>query len=346
MKVTGYARLVGVTACLWAASATALDTGARSQVVDAFAAHLEQRYVFADTGRALAAELRQQQAAGAFGALATPQALAEQLTAIAQRVTRDKHLTVVFDPNAATHEPLGTPLQRRQSNHGFERVQRLPGNIGYLDLRYFDDLPQALTLATASMTWLAHTDALIFDLRRNDGGEPATIRYLQSYLFDTPTLLNSLHYRDPTAPGGWRIVDYVTLAEVPGPRYASSKPIRVLTSARTFSGGEEFAYNLQTRGRARVIGEATGGGAHPGATFALGHGLHANVPTGRAVNPITGSNWEGRGVLPDHALPAEQALSHAQVELLQWIVARESDPARRTALERRAQALQAGAPAL
>ena len=185
-------------------------------------------------------------------------------------------------------------------------------------------------------------DALIVDLRRNGGGSPEQIRFIQSYLFDAPTLLNTLHWRDDARPGGYRIDEFRTSANVEGKRYGQSKPVIVLTSSVTFSGGEEFAYNLQTRRRATLIGETTGGGAHPGAQFDLGHGLAAHLSTGRAVNPLTNANWEGTGVKPDIAVAADDALRRAQLELLKTMIAAEKEAPRKAALEARVTALEDG----
>ncbi|HTN49307.1 MAG TPA: S41 family peptidase [Burkholderiaceae bacterium] len=325
------------------AQAGNLDAAARREVVLQLADLLNQRYVFADVGQKTAEYLRAGLAAGDFGRAATTADLARLLTQQLQAQTKDKHLQVMAT-DAAHGGPFGSPRAMQQSNYGFERLQRLPGNIGYLDLRFFMDGSAAADVAIASMNWLANSDALIVDLRRNGGGEPEMIRFIQSYLFDAPTLLNTLHWRDDSVRGGYRIEEFRTSEEVPGRRYGQKKPVWVLTSDFTFSGGEEFAYNLQALKRGTVIGQTTGGGAHPGDLFPLGHGMSVHLSTGRAVNPLTKANWEGTGVTPDIVVPADQALRRAQIEILIPMIAAEADPARRRALEARSLALKDGKP--
>lgn len=319
-----------------------LAPAARAAVIERLATHVQQRFVFADVGAATAAALRAELGTGAFDTATTAEALARRLTERLQALTRDKHLRV-YRARADGGHVLGSEAQLRQANFGFERVQRLPGNIGYLDLRFFVNRPEARAAAVATMNWLAHTDALIVDLRRNGGGDPELIRFLQSYLFDEPTLLNTLHWRDDARPGGYRIDEFRTTRDVEGRRYGATKPVWVLTSRDTFSGGEEFAYNLKARKRGTIVGETTGGGAHPGAQFDLGQGLAAHLSTGRAVNPVTQANWEGSGVAPDIEVPAAAALRRAQVELLKQLIAAEPEAPRRAGLQARLKSLEDGA---
>ncbi|MDX1531313.1 MAG: S41 family peptidase, partial [Rhodothermales bacterium] len=197
--------------------------------------------------------------------------------------------------------------QRRADNYGIARVEVLDGNVGYLDLRGFYSGPPAEAAVDAAMHLLQHTDALIVDLRRNGGGDPDLVRYVTSYFFDEPTHLNSLHWRD----GDREVVnEFWTLEETASPQ-RPDLPLFVLTSDYTFSAGEEFANNLKALGRATLIGETTGGGANPGGMMPAGERFGVFVPTGRAVNPVTGTNWEGVGVEPDVAVPAEEALDVA-----------------------------------
>jgi C-terminal processing protease CtpA/Prc len=214
-------------------------------------------------------------------------------------------------------------------NFGVSKVEVLPGNVGLLDLRAF--APKALSAPAlgAAMSLLAHTEALIFDLRANGGGDPETVAFLCSYLFPEGRRvhLNDIYDRPKN-----QTRQFWTDPTVPGPRYAD-KPIYVLTSARTFSGAEEFSYNLQTQKRATLIGETTGGGAHPGGPVALGAGFVAFVPTGRAINPITKTNWEGTGVKPDLPTPAANALKVAHQRALRALLKAETDGRRRQALE-------------
>jgi hypothetical protein len=313
----------------------------RSEVVAGIAREMNARYVFPDVAaqveRALAAKARNNE----YDRLDDPLQFAARLTADLQEVTHDKHIRVRYSiaplPERAGQGGAPTPTElveeraREQGrNFGVERVERLPANIGYIDLRGFADLALSAPAITAAMTLVAHTDALIVDLRRNGGGDPATVAFMTSYLFDTRTHLNDLYWRE-----GDRTEQFWTQDWVPGVRFGQQKPVFVLTSAGTFSGAEEFANNLKTQKRATLVGEVTGGGANPGDVQRLSAHFSMFVPSGRAVNPVTHSNWEGTGVAPDVAVPADQALRTAQLMALKGLAATARDPERDKAIAAR-----------
>jgi hypothetical protein len=204
----------------------------------------------------------------------------------------------------------------RLINYGIFRVERLAGNIGYVDLRGVADPAEAAPAIAAAMELVARTYALIIDLRNNGGGSLDGAAFWCSYLFpDSRTHLNDVYSADT---GETRQV--WSLPWVPGERYLD-RPVYVLTSSRTFSGGEDIAYNLQAQGRARVVGETTGGGAHPTRTQPISATLAVSVPYARSVNPVTGTNWEGTGVTPDVAVPADEALDVAHALALRETLA-------------------------
>jgi len=282
---------------------------ARRNVAARIGDMLEEHYVFPDVAEACAERLDRLAAEGALDAAADPAALASILTTELQAVSSDKHLRVTpapprRDPDASGRER--SPWEQgRVHNFGFEQVMRLPGNVGLLDLRSFQSVDVGRDTAVAAMGFLANSDAIIVDLRRNGGGSPEMVQLLCSYFFDEPTHLNSLYWRAED-----RTDEFWTLDELPG-RRMSDVPLFILTSRDTFSGAEEFAYNMQTRERATVVGETTGGGAHPGDLFDVDGTLAIFIPTGRAINPVTGTNWEGTGVMPDVPVDAAKALDEA-----------------------------------
>lgn len=191
---------------------------------------------------------------------------------------------------------------------GIAKVEILDGNIGYIDIRLFHSVDLVREAFAEAMTKLADTKALIVDIRHHHGGDPATVAFVTSYLLGKKKVhLNDLYYRrnDETT-------EYFTDPTVPGKHYGPKKPIYVLTSGETFSGGEEFAYNLRALGRATLVGETTGGGAHPVDGERIDDHIMAIIPVGRAINPITKSNWEGKGVEPHVAVPASEALEKAK----------------------------------
>ena len=299
-----------------AAAPTDVSIGAedRASAIDALARGLDARYVFPAKATEAIASLRRHQAAGDYDRLTSARAFADTLTRHLQEVTRDKHLRVrVANPDAATGRPA-PPSQAerlrvaRESRYGFGRSEILPGNVGYVEIRSFGAwVPEARDTVARIMSSLADADVLIIDLRDNGGGSPEAVAFISSYLFgDEPVHLNSLYFRPANQTD-----DFYTDPRVPGRKFGPTKPVYVLTSSRTFSAAEEFTYNLQTRKRATIIGETTGGGAHPGGTIPIGRHLAAFIPSGRAINPITKTNWEGTGITPEIPVPRDRALEAA-----------------------------------
>lgn len=312
----------------------------RAAVVERIWTLLAERYVFADKGREAGAYAAERLAAGAYDGVTVPDSFAAALTRDLQHITRDGHMRVRLAPSPAgttgppdpLRQRLAQQRQVRAGNYGIRSVQVLDGNIGYLDLRFFPAEEDVRDAYDAAMRLLANVDALIVDERQHGGGNPTGIRYLTSYFFDEPTHLNSLHYRDGDTE---TIEEFWTHAEVAGPQ-RPDLPLFVLTSSRTFSGAEEFANNLKELGRAIIVGETTGGGANPGGVVPAGERFGIFIPTGRAVNPISGSNWEGVGVEPDVKVAADAALDRA-LEL-----ARPAAEAYRAAREKAAAAFATG----
>ena len=291
-----------------------LDDASRKAVIDRIAVLLDENYVFQDVGKQCGAHLQRQFDAGRFTSISDRGEFAAALTRELQSVSKDKHMRVGVRPltSPADGEPENPILRqqrmnrrRAESNYGIPKVEILAGNIGYCEITGFPPRELTRETAVAAMKFLRNADALIIDLRRNGGGNPTSIQLISSYFFDTPTHLNSLYWRK-----GDRTEEFWTDDSVDGTRLADV-PIFVLTSKRTFSGGEEFANNLKTRKRALLIGETTGGGANPGGQFPLPASMSIFVPTGRAINPVTGTNWEGVGVIPDIQAESDRALDVA-----------------------------------
>lgn len=292
----------------------AVDAARRDAVIDALSRQLEAHYVFADVARKMSERLSQKAASGAYDTVTDVADFARILTEDLQQVSRDKHLRVRFGrmppppppPPARSEAP---PPWLVAQNFGFGAIERRPGNVALLTLNGFVPLLGAAVEAAigARMSEIADADAVIIDLRNNNGGAPETVAFISSYLFEAKALLlNTIHRRDT---GETR--ELWTRPELPGKRFGATKPVYVLTSARTFSGGEDLAYTLQAHQRAIVVGEVTGGGAHPSGPHALDASLYVVVPWGRSINPITKGNWEGTGVQPDIASAANLALERA-----------------------------------
>jgi len=242
-------------------------------------------------------------------------AFAKLLTDNFREISHDKHLRVDFGPAKMPERPEGAPSPEQQAqfrkqiekmNCGFDKVEILSGNIGYVKFNMFADPAFCGPTATAAMNFLANADAVIFDLRENGGGDPKMVAFVSSYLFKDRTHLNDLWTRKTD-----HTEEYWTSTDVPGKKL-DGKPAFVLTSSRTFSGAEEFTYNLKNLKRATIVGETTGGGAHPVSGHRIDDHFMIGVPFARAINPITKTNWEGTGVEPDVKVPAADALATAE----------------------------------
>lgn len=302
----------------------------RETVIEESLEKLNDYYVFPETALKMERAIRARLERGEYAGITSGAALSEKLTADLREVSRDKHLAVVFFPDGVPDFAAAAPEQTAPTNYGFGTVERLEGNVGYVEILGLVDpsVAEAAEKATATMNAIADTDALIIDLRRNDGGYPEMVAYILSYLFDRRTHLNDIYDRTTG-----KTQQFWTLPRVPGQKFGGQKPVIVLTSAKTFSGGEEFAYNLKNLERATLIGETTAGGAHPNRSFKVSDHFEVKVPFARAISPITGTNWEGTGVVPHIAVPANEAMDAAHTLALKKVVERTDDARRRAELE-------------
>lgn len=280
----------------------AISADARNDIVSSVGSLMAKYYVFPALGNSAQVALAEALASRAYDEIDSREKITERLTSDLQRITKDKHIRVF---ECSPSPPRQTNQEHAPDETGFVASKVLEGNIGYIDTRFFAPVPIAKPGADAAMRTIEGTAAIIFDMRKNGGGSADGVRYLCSYLFDKEVHLNSLYWRH-----GDRTDEYWTHANVGGNK-RPKVPVFVLTSKRTFSGAEEFTYNLQTQKRATIVGETTGGGANPGDTYEVVPGLEIFVSGGRAINPITGTNWEGCGVAPDVQVPADEALSKA-----------------------------------
>jgi len=322
------------------------------EIVTTALALLRANYVFPELADRAATAVEARLAAGEYDGL-DEITLTDLVTRHLQEVCEDKHLALRLGsgpgpggpgpggpgpggpvpgepggrgrrPGPDLDRPKGHEARRlamrqmgRLDNFGIHRVERLDGNVGYLDVRRVPVPANAGPAISAAMELVAGTYALIIDLRRNGGGAPEGVVYWCSHLVDEqpPTHLNDIFRADTGETHQFWALPYV-----PGPRYLD-RPVYVLTSSRTFSGGEDFAYTLQALGRAQVIGETTGGGAHPTRPFGISAAVLIAIPFARSINPVTGTNWQGTGVIPDIAVPEAQAYDTAYAKALEHVLA-------------------------
>lgn len=300
-------------------------------VVEAISSKLIEGYVFEDSARVIAAKLEQRMQSGRYAGIVDRRELARALTRDLQEISGDRHLRIIPDSAAADSQrapvrvmvPMsggGSPgparrmaapgshprtMGRGLANDGFAKVEILEGSIGYLDLRGFVGSESGRARADSVMEAFAEAKAIVIDLGRNGGGDGFMVQYLASYFFDRSTHLTSRSMRGMESP-----MESWTLESVPGARHATT-PLYLLTSNRTFSAAESFAFGLQSLGRVTIVGESTGGGGHSGHIEPLVEGFFIWLPDSRTFDPRTGKGWQGTGVQPDVAVAYDQALEKA-----------------------------------
>ena len=301
----------------------------RAALVDRLAAALEDNFVFPDVAHRYAAALRTKAAAGGYAGLGDSSRFGETVTADLQAISPDRHLR--FGPTAAGPGPAGS---------GPRRVMRLPDasqsigesgwiadGVAYINLTLFPGDPAVVERIRRFMAEHQDARAIIFDIRGHHGGGLAEMDVIFSYIFGRETALVDMDTRvaaerngaNPLGDGG------ATLRRVAGPEgvvrpvhYAVPGPdtplrnarIFLLTSHRTGSAAEHFSLALKRTHRATLIGETTAGAGHYGRMVDFG-GYAAFIPVGRTYDPDNNWDWEGVGVPPDVAVPADQALDEA-----------------------------------
>jgi hypothetical protein len=288
-----------------------VDEEERRRVIDGAAQLLNQFYVFPDVAKKVSAKLRTAQKHGAYRNITDAETFAIRLTDDLVALSGDGHIAIDFFTEATPDEPPPSrprpdPKLLAARNCGFEKAEHYSPNIGYLKLNWFDEPDYCASTAMAAMNFLADSEALIIDLRDNHGGAPQMAALLSSYLFD-----ERIHLDDVYDRGQNSTEQLWTFPHVPGKKL-TGKPLFVLTSSRTFSSGELFSYDLKVLKRATLIGETTGGGAHPMSPHRIDDHFVMRVPFGRFINPVTKTDWERTGVEPDVKVSAAEALDVAK----------------------------------
>ena len=288
-----------------------LDATERQRVLNVAIEDLKQHYVYQDKAQRMADTLLANQKRGEYDAITDGGAFARQLTKQMRDVSHDMHLELIYSqdslPPQPTEQQSPEELARYRSemkriNCAFEKVETLPHNIGYMKLNFFPDRSACERTATAAMASLNDADTLIIDLRDNRGGMPNMVALMASYFFDHPEYF--YNPRENTTQESW------THSPIPENKLAD-KPVYVLTSSRTFSGAEQFCYNLKMLKRATLVGETTGGGAHAGVWYRIDDHFGMGIPETKPINPYATPDWEGTGVEPDVKVSASDAFETA-----------------------------------
>lgn len=316
---------------VFAAADIPLNASGRAAIVQTLARDMNANYISPAVAKRVGTAITRKNAEGGYASAASAQAFSEALATDLRKFSGDLHFGARFDGNVRERSRAGDDdegVQVVRSGFGIEKIERLPGNVGYIELRNFGPVELVGPAYTAAMSLVEGTDALILDLRRNGGGSVDSVADLMSHFFppgDRRHLIDIYRRSSNTTREIWTVP---TVAE----HYR--KPVYVLTSARTFSGGEDCAYDFQVQKRGTLVGETTGGGSNPVSWFSVGQGIMVAIPTARTINFVTKTNWEHVGVKPDIAVPAAQALQTAHVAILRNLVASAKDDSERTKLQR------------
>lgn len=288
----------------------------KKETIEKLSLLIQDFYIFPDVAKKTTELIYKQFEVGYFDKCIDNETFATVLTESLQSVSKDKHMRIMVNTpfiapkntlEAKSEHRMGQISNYRSLNHGFKELKMLEGNVAYLDLRMFAPIEMAKEIADAYMKLLSLSDAIIIDLSNNGGGDPAMVQYLCSYFFDKKLHLNSLFYRE-----GNRTQEYWTLEKVEGKKM-DDIPLFIMIGEETFSGAEEFSYNMQTQKRATLIGQISAGAANPGGTRGINENLSVFIPTGKAINPITNTSWEGIGVQPEIHTKKEDTFEQAHI---------------------------------
>lgn len=321
-------------------SKPAFDARTKSEVLTTLSQELGARYIYPDRAKEIEAALQAWMKTPEFAAIESPTVFAARVNELLKSKVTDAHLRFRYSATPLPRrdrrdEPSPEEEKRfqeqvRRANAGFDKVERLPGNVGYILFRHFAGPGQMARPVESAMTFLANCEAFIIDLRQNGGGSPEGVRLFCSYFFGPkPVHLNNIYFRE-----GDKVekTEFWTLADVPGPRFPDA-PVYILTSKKTGSGAEECAYNFQQLRRGTLIGESTWGGANPGGIVRLSDHFDCFIPSGRAENPHSKKNWEGTGVIPDVKIDPAKALQEAHKRAIEALIAKTTDPGRKAELQ-------------
>ncbi|MFH1940923.1 MAG: S41 family peptidase [bacterium] len=287
----------------------------KKELIEKISDLLKDNYVFPDLGEKYGREILTIYKSGEFGKISNPKAFGENVTSALQKITNDKHILFRLieasdlgeSKEGSLHHPARYFRLGQREHCGIFRLDWIENEIGYMDYRRFYYHQEAKEMLLNAIRFLSPANAIIIDLRENRGGSGKLIPLLLSYFFPYPTQLTGTYYRKEDVTEEWW-----TFEKIEGKRLLDV-PLLVLIGPKTFSAAEYLAYDLKVRKRATFIGKPSGGGAHSVDLFPVGEHFEIYIPTARAVNPVTGSNWEGTGVVPDIPVPSEAALDTAVV---------------------------------
>lgn len=328
--VCGIAIFLLVSSCIFAQNSDEKITERQKQIIINKAIELlKENYVFPERISSIEATIMNKFDGKEYANFNTAIDFAKKITKDLEEIGKDKHLGIFYGPEwvskiKAGNNPNGSANPPKQflemikyENFGLRKVERMEGNIGYFNFTAAVSLEYSKDTIIGAMNFIAHSDAIIFDIRQNDGFPAEVVLFLESYFLPDNTKVGTFKRRVNN-----ETIDLYTVKDPAVKKIPDSVPLFIVVDNKTSSGAEALAYELQQFKRAIIIGEQTLGEANPGKRFAVSEQLWMMIPTAISSNAITGKNWEQIGVTPDIKINKDKSLQAAILEASKSIVAK------------------------
>ena len=306
-----------------------------NRIVNTVVNSFEDNYVFPEKVKTLKDSILNKLSNGQYSAFTEKEELLYQLSSDFRRILEDKHIRIYHvessgkDLSHQKNSLLNGEIEKKKSiNFNFKKVEWLPGNIGYIRFDIFEDIKYAHETVSSAMKFISNCEAVIIDLRYNPGGKADMGKFLLSYFFSEPTLLSTQHFtRQDSIVQNWSNSHAPTYSLV-------DKDIYILTSANTASGAEAFTYTLKNYNKAVVVGEKTRGAAHWCEYFYYSSiNVEIRMPVAYPINPVTKTNWEKTGIIPDIEVSEYSAFNRAYSEALSQLSLKCDDESKKNEYE-------------
>jgi hypothetical protein len=319
--IISMAFIVVITASLLHAQSNTLDHAARSRLIERVLKEIAAGYIYSEKAPDIAREIHRHEEGGIYDTTSGEE-FARRLTKDLQSAAHDLHFDIDYSSDVLPQEPLALTAPTREDrldagkddNYGFRKIEILEGNVGYIAFDAFYRAEAIGETLAAAVDFVTNTDALILDLRNNDGGRADAVALLVSYFVEgNPQQLVGIYWKPLS-----KTVESFTSPSIKGKKYLD-RNVYLLTSKDTISAAEAFCYDMKNLKLATLVGEATAGAADPGSMERLDDHFSLFLPTGRAVDTASGKNWEGTGINPDVVVRAADSLGTAQILALKAI---------------------------
>jgi hypothetical protein len=299
-----------------------ITTEEQKTILDKAFVLLKANYIFPNTVNVMEREIYKKLSTGAYAKFTSVEDFLKNINADLERSGNDRHIDIFYDPSRVKQidaeaknedsKPVYDPrflLRAKYENYMVRKAERLEGNVGYLKFNAFVDPELSKPTLTAAMNFISNSSALIIDLRQNGGGDSRTLSFLLNYFLPDSTLVSQRRSRMNKEIRNMYIEKDPAVKKI-----AKDVPVYILTSKRTSSAAEAFAYTLQAFKRGIVVGDTTNGEANPGYLFSLNKEMYMMIPAFESTNAVTKTNWQGKGVVPDIKLAADKAHLMAQAK--------------------------------